>query len=353
MSDQFRELLKKVGSGQHTKKDLTRSEAAIAGRMMLTQTATPAQIGAFLIAHRIKRPTGIELAGMLDAYDELGEKIATLSRNHPTPLVFGVPYDGRSRTAPIIPLTALMLATVGIPVILHGADILPTKYGLPLINIFQALGLDFRSLSLIQTQQLLTETGFTFYYMPRHFPLAQGLVSYRDEIGKRPPLATLELIWSPYQGKSRLIAGYVHPPTENMIRVALQERGGRDFTLVKGLEGSCDLKLSQTRIVAASQPNNEKGFEYLKIDPHPYGFAGKDIPLENPEQYFIALESVLTGETTDLSKAVIWNGAFYLWHCGICPDLTTAIAKAESLFSSGQVNQKRREIQEKLSKFGI
>ena len=68
MSDQFRELLKKVGSGQHTKKDLTRSEAAIAGRMMLTQTATPAQIGAFLISHRIKRPTGIELAVMLDAY---------------------------------------------------------------------------------------------------------------------------------------------------------------------------------------------------------------------------------------------------------------------------------------------
>ena len=353
MSDQFRELLKKVGSGQHTKKDLTRSEAAIAGRMMLTQTATPAQIGAFLIAHRIKRPTGIELAGMLDAYDELGEKISPLTGTHPIPLVLGVPYDGRSRTAPIIPLTALMLATVGIPVILHGADILPTKYGLPLINIFQALGLDFRSLSLIQTQQLLTETGFTFYYMPRHFPLAQGLVSYRDEIGKRPPLATLELIWSPYQGKSHLIAGYVHPPTENMIRVALQERGGSDFTLVKGLEGSCDLKLSQTTIVAASQPNNEKGFEYLKIDPHPYGFAGKDIPLENPEQYFISLESVLAGETTDLSKAVIWNGAFYLWHCGICPDLTTAIAKAESLFSSGQVNQKRREIQEKLSSFGI
>ena len=47
MSDQFRELLKKVGSGQHTKKDLTRSEAAIAGRMMLTQTATPPKLERF------------------------------------------------------------------------------------------------------------------------------------------------------------------------------------------------------------------------------------------------------------------------------------------------------------------
>ena len=39
---------------------------------MLTQEATPAQIGAFLIAHRIKRPVPAELAGLLDAYAELG-----------------------------------------------------------------------------------------------------------------------------------------------------------------------------------------------------------------------------------------------------------------------------------------
>jgi anthranilate phosphoribosyltransferase len=75
MSNAFRELLKKVGSGVHTGKDLTRSEAAAATRMMLLQEATPAQIGAFMIAHRIKRPTSEEVAGMLDAYDELGPKL--------------------------------------------------------------------------------------------------------------------------------------------------------------------------------------------------------------------------------------------------------------------------------------
>jgi anthranilate phosphoribosyltransferase len=61
MSNAFRELLKKVGSGVHTGKDLTREEAATATRMMLLQEATPAQIGAFMIAHRIKRPTSEEL----------------------------------------------------------------------------------------------------------------------------------------------------------------------------------------------------------------------------------------------------------------------------------------------------
>lgn len=351
MSHQFRELLKKVGSGQHTKKDLTRAEAAIAGRMMLTQEATPAQIGAFLIAHRIKRPTGIELAGFLDAYDELGEKIAPLPDPHRLPIVFGVPYDGRTRTAPLLPITALLLAIAGIPVVLHGGDILPTKYGLPLIDIFQALGLDFRPLSLTQVHQLLAENSFTFYYTPKHFPLAQGLVTYRDEIGKRPPLATLELIWSPYAGQSHLVAGYVHPPTENMIRVALQERGGQTYTLVKGLEGSCDLRLSQTTIIATNQTSQNQDFEYLKLDPHPYHLAHKDIPLEETADYIIALEAVLSGQSTDLAKAVIWNSAFYLWHYGVCENLESAIAQAESLLSSGQVNQKRQEIQNQLAQF--
>ena len=69
MSNTFREFLRKVGSGTHTSKDLSRAEAAMATQMMLTEAATPAQIGAIMIAHRIKRPTGEELAGMLDAYD--------------------------------------------------------------------------------------------------------------------------------------------------------------------------------------------------------------------------------------------------------------------------------------------
>lgn len=75
MSKAFRELLKKVGSGNHTGENLTRQEAAAATKMMLLGEATPAQIGAFMISHRIKRPTGEELAGMLDAYDELGPKL--------------------------------------------------------------------------------------------------------------------------------------------------------------------------------------------------------------------------------------------------------------------------------------
>ncbi len=83
MSSEFRELLKKIGSGAHTHKNLTFEEAGLALEMMLTEVATPAQIGAFLIAHRIKRPTAEELGGMLKTYNRLGPKVATLNNSSP------------------------------------------------------------------------------------------------------------------------------------------------------------------------------------------------------------------------------------------------------------------------------
>lgn len=350
MSEQFRELLKKVGSGQHTKKDLTRTEAAIAARLMLTGTATPAQIGAFLIAHRIKRPTGLELAGMLDAYDEFGQKLAALPPNHPIPLIFGIPYDGRTRTAPILPLTALLLSTAGVPVILHGAAVMPTKYGLPLLEIFQALGLDFRDLSLTQRQDLLSNHNFTFYYTPQHFPQTQILTDYRDQIGKRPPLATLDMIWSPYLGQARFVIGYVHPPTETMIREALEARGENDFTLIKGLEGSCDLRLSQTNIISTPDPGSARGMRYLKLNSHEYGFAGKEVALVSPKHYFQELQALLNNDPSELRQALLWNGGFYIWHCGICPNLIEGIKEAELLLESGKIQQKWQALKAAIAK---
>lgn len=350
MSSQFRELLKKVGSGQHTSKNLSREEAAIAMRMLLQQEATPAQIGAFLIAHRIKRPTGVELAGMLDMYQQLGPKLAPLANPHQTVTVFGVPYDGRTRTAPVTPITALILATAGIPTIMHGSGVFPTKYGLPLQEIFQGWGWDFTSISLSQAHSLLEKTNFTFVYTPKHFPEAQSLVQYREEIGKRPPLATLELIWSPYLGKTRLIVGYVHPPTEKMILEALQLREQQDYLLVKGLEGSCDLRLSQTTIIATSSLGDR---HYLKPSPKDYGLDSSEVSLASKTEFLQQIQAVLQGEDLPLTKSVLWNGGFYLWNSGVTQSIAAGIAEVKDLLSSGAVAAKQIEISSCLASINL
>ncbi|MGB3533964.1 MAG: anthranilate phosphoribosyltransferase family protein [Microcoleaceae cyanobacterium] len=346
MSNRFRELLKKIGSGPHTGQNLNRNDAAEAMRMILQQEATPAQIGAFLIAHRIKRPTGEELAGMLDTYDELGPHLTA----PPTPtIVLGCPYDGRSRTAPISPLSALILATEGISVILHGGGRMPTKEGIPLSEIWQNLGVSWHQLTLEQTQQVLNVTGIGFVHLSTHFPIAETLVSYRREIGKRPPLSMMELIWSPCKGMVTIAAGYVHPPTEARFQEAFQCRGTTNFMTIKGLEGSCDLPRDRTCIIGVHQPyfipnQTTNGLERLLLHPVDYGLAGAEIPLTSTSELISQIQAVLAGEENEMMKAAIWNGGFYLWRMGVCSELSTGLLKAKKLLVSGKVAQKLQEL---------
>ncbi|HIK17307.1 MAG TPA: anthranilate phosphoribosyltransferase family protein [Leptolyngbyaceae cyanobacterium M33_DOE_097] len=337
MSHAFRDLLRKIGSGPHTSENLSRAEAAAAMQMMLQQEATPAQIGAFMIAHRIRRPTGEELAGMLDAYYALGPQLQPIAAAFP-PVIFGNPYDGRSRTISLSPLTALVLATAGCPVILHGGDRMPTKEGEPLINFWRQLGVDWSELPLEQVQHIFAQTLIGFVYLPTHFPLAQGLVPYREQIGKRPPLATMELIWSPYAGDGHIAAGFVHPPTEGLFQTALGLHNVSRFTLVKGIEGSCDLPRERTSIIGL-------GEERLLLHPREYGFEGKNTPLESPAATAQAMQATLQGEDSELTRSIVWNSGFYLWRVGATDSVAAGIVQTQEWLQSGAVARKLQALQ--------
>jgi anthranilate phosphoribosyltransferase len=340
MSKEFREFLRKVGSGTHTSKSLTRQEAETATIMMLQGVATPAQIGAFMIAHRIKRPTSQELAGMLDAYKLLGAKVEPIASDKQV-LVLGSPYDGRSKTAPVSPVTAIVLAAAGIPVLMHGGDRMPTKEGLPFMEIWQALGLNWQDLTIEQVQHNLETQNFGFVYLPKHFPLAQGLVAYREQIGKRPPLATLELMWSPYQGKQLIVSGFVHPPTETNIREAFAQHGTNEFATVKGWEGSVDLPRSRTTIIGI---NHGDSFERLTLSARNYGFSSEDPAIADASEMAAKIISALKGEPSEYLNSVLWNCGFYLWLYGMYDEIADAIVYAQELINSGKAFQKLEDL---------
>jgi anthranilate phosphoribosyltransferase len=343
MSDQFRKFVQIIGSGPHTGKSLTREEAAAAMEMMLLQTATPAQIGAFLIAHRIKRPTGAELAGMLDTYAQLGPQLEPVASHDRSPVIFGIPYDGRSRTVPIASLVSLILTAAGIPVILHGGDRMPTKYGIPLVDIWQEWGVDWTQVPLAQIQAIFATTGLGFIYTPTHFPLAAGLTPYRDQIGKRPPIATLELMWCPYAGDAHLIFGYVHPPTEQMALVAATLRNTpHKITTVKGLEGSSDLPRDRAVIIGVHQSGQE--LERIFLHHYDYGLSNINPPLQSTPALIADFATVFQGQPSELLNSVLWNAGFYLWHCGGASDVSAGMKLAQALLTSGAVTNQLAQI---------
>ena len=341
MSTEFRELLRKVGSGTHTSKPLSRTESQRATTMMWTGEATPAQIGAFMIAHRIKRPTPPEIAGMLDAYDALAQKIPALDHALVAPWLLGNPYDGRSKTSPISLVVGLVLVAAGQKVILHGAERMATKEGLPLVEVWDALAVPWRQMQPQDLQEVLAKYHLAFAYQPNILPQSVLLAQYRAEIGKRPPFATLELIWSPYAGPVRLVTGFVHPPTENNIREALILRGETNFITSKGLEGSIDLPQSRTAIIGLQKPGAE--FARLTLSCRDYGISAEDLPILPALDLAHQIEALIYATVTNrdqvelLRQGVLWNSGFMLWQAGITDCLASGISHAQTLLDNGAV----------------
>jgi len=323
----FRELLAKVGSGEHTSTGRTREEARESMELMLSGQATDAQLGAFFIAHRIRRPQPVELAGMLDSYRSAGPQLHSPGRR---PVCFGVPYDGRSRTAPVLPLVAVLLSAAGVPVVLHGGDPMPVKYGVSLAELFAALGSEWRGLELAAVQERLDRHGLALTHQPDHFAAAERLVRIRAEIGKRPPLASLELLWTPHTGDHLLVSGFVHPPTETRAWEALTAAGETDVVLVKGLEGSTDLPTSRAGICSRLRAGRS---ERVLLHPREHGFSGEEQAFAGLEAWRAsALEAL--GGSGPLAPSLHWNLGVYLWFHGCLASLPDALGQAWALMHS-------------------
>ncbi len=333
----FRELIGKVGSGEHTSTGLDRQEAAEAMDLMLQGRVADAQMGAFLIAHRIRRPHPTELAGMLDSYRRCGPVLETPGRQ---PLCFGVPYDGRSRTAPLLPLVALVLASDDVPVVLHGGDPMPVKFGVTLAELFEAIGIPSTGLPLSEVQQRLDRHGLALTHQPDHFPWAERLVPVRDAIGKRPPVASLELLWTPHRGEHLLVSGFVHPPTETRAWQALQDCGEIDLLTVKGLEGSTDLPTSRAGITARVRHG---ATERILLHPRDHGITSAEVPWQGLEAWRTQALEALCGEG-DLVPALRWNVAAYLWFAGRFERLEDALDQATALLVARSGERLRRQL---------
>ena len=174
------------------------------------------------------------------------------------------------------------------------------------------------------------------FFLGVGFPLAANLIPYRDQLGKRPPLATAELLWCPYAGKSRLFSGYVHPPTEGMLQGAFTARRTENYTTIKGLEGSCDLPRDRTAIIGVHHPG-EAELERLLLHARDFELGGPEVPFRSSAELQTQMQRLLAGAGSELEPAVLWNGGFYLWHRQYCESLEAGIEQTRRWLRSGKI----------------
>ncbi len=330
--EKFKAHLRKIGSGEQTSSGLTREAAAEALILMMNDIPTPAQIGAFMIAHRIRRPEPQELAGMVDTYLTVGPRLQSNNNQH-WPICFGMPLDGRTKKTPIYPLTTLVLLAAKQPVVLHSANSMPVKYGVSTEELFRMLGLCLSGLSLKQVQDGFLENDLAVIHQPDHFPLAESLIPYRDQIGKRSTIASMELLWTAHEGKHLLVTGFVHPPTQERHIKTLKMLGETHIFTIKGLEGGTDLPIS--RFSKSSLIKNQT-HKNIVLNPKEYSLNGTDLPFNEIEQWKLDSLQALNGKGP-LANALIWNSAVYLWFSEKVKTIDKGIEEVRNLTQSGSV----------------
>jgi len=128
--------IKEIGRGVNGARALPREDAQALFDAMLAGRVADIELGAVLMAYRIKGEAPHELAGMLDA-----------AHAHCLPLagpadrvVVSIPsYNGARKQPNLVPLLALLLAREGIPVLVHGSRQFNGR--VTSISLFEALGI--------------------------------------------------------------------------------------------------------------------------------------------------------------------------------------------------------------------
>jgi len=209
--------------------NLSESEMAECMREIMEGKATDAQIGAFLVALRIKGETVEEITG---AAKVMREKAARINAPEGVVDTCGTGGD-MAHTFNISTTAAIVVSACGVPVAKHGNRSVSSRSGSA--DVLEALGVRI-DLPPEKVQECLFETGFGFLFAPLFHPAMKYAVGPRRELGIRTIFNILGPITNPAGAKRQTVGVFTDRLTEPLARV-LGNLGAEDVMVFHGEDG--------------------------------------------------------------------------------------------------------------------
>lgn len=323
-------ILKEVARGKRGARDLSILEAAYAAEAILGLTATPAQIGAFLIAERIK----LESVEELDAFVSVLRKYAQREPFLQQGLDCAGPYDGRKSSFIATFPTAFLLSAAGLPVTLHSSTSLPPKWGSTLLDIVNESGIASSLLSRDHAIVAAKESGVLFAYADEWCPPLGNIRSIREELGMRTIFNTAEKLID-YAHSPYIVFGIYHSTVFDRLSRLLLKLGYQKALIVQGVEGSEDLFIDRpTRVYTI-----ENGLARLDvIDPEVLGLDTAIPEVQwTPLQQLMTAEAVLQGGGhMAFYNQTLLNGAVRLFLAGKVNSIEEGVYTCKSILDTGE-----------------
>jgi anthranilate phosphoribosyltransferase len=324
VTETFRGLIGKVATGA----TLSREEAARAFDQMMSGEATPSQMGALLMALRVRGETVEEITG---AVTTMRAKMLRVDAPPDAIDVVGTGGDA-SGSFNISTCAALIVAGAGVPVAKHGNRALSSRSGAA--DVLAALGVNI-DLTPEKIALCIREAGIGVMFAPAHHPAMKNVGATRLELGTRTIFNLLGPLSNPAGVRRQMVGVFSRQWTEPLAQV-LKNLGAERTWVVHGSDGLDEITTSGPTSVTALENGTIRNFE---ISPEEVGLSkvkpehlrGGDAAANAQ-----AVESVLEGKPSPFRDVALFNAAAALVVSGKAKDLKAGFELATHSLDTGE-----------------
>jgi len=322
--DDFKRLIAEVATGR----SLSVDEAETAFDIMMSGNATPAQMGGFLMALRVRGETVDEITG---GARTLRAKALMIDAPAGALDTCGTGGDAKG-TWNVSTASALVLASLGVPVAKHGNRALSSKTGAA--DVLAALGVNIEC-DLALVRKSLWEVGIGFLMAPRHHGAMRHVGPARVELGTRTIFNLLGPLSNPAGARRQILGVFAADWVEPLAKV-LRNLGSERVWVVHGSDGMDELTTTGPSIVAELKDGEIRRFE---VTPEDAGLARADpdaLRGGDPAHNAAALRAVLMGQQGAFRDIVLLNTAAALVIADKAQDLRDGAALAATALDEGR-----------------
>ena len=230
-------FIKEIGRGADGARALVKHDARALFTAMLESRISDVQLGAILMAYRIKGETPEELDGMLEATHAHCRPLpAPDTPERALPVVIPS-YNGARRQPNLVPLLAKLLAREGVPVLVHGIRRFDGR--ITTAALFEALGWPVCE-HMDDARERLESDRLAYVPIDVLSPELASLLDKREIVGLRNSAHTVVKMLQPIGGHAphealRLVS-YTHPEYRDTLTDYFL-RHPANVLLARGTEG--------------------------------------------------------------------------------------------------------------------
>jgi anthranilate phosphoribosyltransferase len=316
-------MIQKVAGGA----TLTEEEARRALEQMTDGAATPAQMGAFLMALRVRGETVEEIAG---AVQMMRARMNRVSVPQGAVDIVGTGGDGHG-TYNISTCAALIAAGAGVKVAKHGNRRASSMSGAS--DVLSELGVKIE-VPFEAITRCVEEAGVGFMWAPMHHPALKHWAPVRTELGFRTIFNLLGPIANP-AGVKRQVVGVFSWQWVEPIAHVLCNLGAEHVWVVHGHDGLDELTTTGATDVAEVKDGKVTVFEVTPADAGLAPAKLSDLKGGDEKHNAAAIRDVLAGRQTPLRDIALLSAAAALIVGGKVSTLKEGVALGIRSIDSG------------------